>query len=112
MSAIEYGGVDVKKEPLINSNEQPVKQSIATLNPNYNMILLDQANSIRSSTIQNQYSSQEQPQNLPGFRIKKQLSHLRKLEKCVYTNPHYDYKKSRHIYNLKYSYPGFVEVGD
>ena len=49
---------------------------------------------------------------MPGFRIKKQLNHLKKLEQCVYTNPNYDYKKSRHVYNLKYSCPGFVEVGD
>ena len=35
----------------------------------------------------------------------------KKYENCVYTNPNFDYRRSKEIYNSKNKYPGIVEVG-
>jgi hypothetical protein len=32
------------------------------------------------------------------------------MENCVYTNPNFDYRKSRHLYNLKHSHPRLLET--
>jgi hypothetical protein len=41
---------------------------------------------------------------------RKQLKLQKKYDNCVYTNPQFDYRKSKEKYNRKNKYPGVIEV--